>query len=99
MLLDVLVLLFLAVAVKLIPPLNRRFAALWQRSVVGKLLVIVVAFLALVQTSGFLLSLKDAGPGWWETQAFNFVVLSAIISLILWLGGRGKKSKRGTTRS
>ncbi len=99
MLLDVLVLLFLTVAVKLIPPLNRRFTALWQRSVVGKLLVIVVAFLAFVKTSGFLLGLKDAGPGWWETQAFNFGVLSAIISLILWLGGRGKKSNPGTTRS
>lgn len=54
MLIDVLVLLFLVVAVKLIPPLNRRFAALWQRSVIGKLLVIVVAFLAVAQTSGFL---------------------------------------------
>ena len=99
MLIDVLVLVFLAVAVKLIPPLNRRFAALWQRSVVGKLLVIVVAYLAVAQTSGFLLGLRDAGPGWWTPQAVAFMLVAAIISSILWLGGRGKKSKRGATRS
>ncbi len=96
---DVLVLLFLVVVVKLIPPLNRRFAALWQRSVVGKLLVIVIAFLAMTRSSSFLLGVKDAGLGWWETQAVAFMIVAAIISSILWLGGRGKKSKRGATRS
>jgi uncharacterized membrane protein len=99
MLIDVLVLLFLVVAVKLIPPLNRRFAALWQRSVVGKLLVIVIAFLAMTRSSSFLLGLKDAGLGWWETQAVAFMIVAAIISLILWLGGRGKRSNPGATRS
>lgn len=107
MLVDVLVLLFLAIVAKAITPLNRRLTNLWGRGFVGKVLVIVIAFLATAQTSAFLFDVMNWGAPkenlgvaigsayWWGIKLAGFGFVAGILLLLLWLGSRSRRSNRG----
>lgn len=101
-LVDVLVLLFLVVAVKATRPLNSRATGLWRRGLVGKILVIVIAFLATATTSGFVFDLmkwgKLTGSGvvigsleWWAIRLTALGFIAALFFLLTWIGTRGKQ--------
>src|SRR3989338_280778 len=102
-LVDVLVLLLLVIVVKTIKPLNRRATALWQRGLLGKILIVVIAFLATATTSGFVFGLMKWGAydetlgvsigssHWWGIQLTALGFIASLFFLLVCIGGREKR--------